>query len=159
MNPERKRGAGKDPVGKLAIAAVAIIVTFGVLAAFRTASKRPDPHFVAAEEMVSGYELGRERAARNYRHPVYGQALDRLDKVDPESISAIPAAELGARIEREIALAEKARKASRNKRAEATDARKARAEAMAARHRELQRRPPPTYPECDDDVSADHVDR
>ena len=117
---------------KYLVVVAAILVALAGAQQLRSSWKQPDPHFVDAQKMVSGYELGRERADRNYRHPVYHEAQSKLKKVNSRSISAKPAAELSARIEREISVFEKSRGAARTFREAATDDRRARADGAAA---------------------------
>ena len=130
-----KRSAGESGQGsslKYLVAGFAILLTFVAVQALRSSWKQPDPHFVAAQKMVSGYEMGREQADRNYRHPVYREALSKLKKVNSRSISAEPAAELSARIKRETPLFEMRRESARNIHEAAIHDRRARAEDAAA---------------------------
>jgi hypothetical protein len=65
-------------------------------------ARQPDPHFLMANKLVHDYEIGRAVASRNYNNPIYKQAIGELDLVDPDSISAEPAAELRNEIEQGI---------------------------------------------------------
>ena len=150
MNHQPKRRAGLQPGNsrisipsaaesrpgsslKYLVVVTAILVALAGVQQLRSSWKQPDPNFVAAQKMVSGYELGRERADRNYRHLVYREAVSKLKKVNSRSISAEPAAELSARIKREGSLFEMRRESARIFREAATNDRRARAEDAAAR--------------------------
>ena len=160
MSNQLESGAGSKPGNflKLLVLTVAILLALTAVQIFRSASKRPDPHFVAAQKMVNDYELGREQASRNYRHPVYRKALSRLKRVNLRSISAEPAAELRARIERDSSRFEQRGKSVRKNRAVATHDRRVRAEALAASGIATEMVLPRTYPECEHGESADHPD-
>jgi hypothetical protein len=157
-----KRSVGesgqKSPL-KYLVAVVAILLTFVAVQTLRSSWKQPDPHFVAAEKMVSGYEMGREQADRNYRHPVYREALSKLKRVNSRSISAEPAAELSARIVRETSLFELRRESAREIHTAAIHDRRARAKDAAASVLAAAMVMPPSFiPECEESESHDHDD-
>ena len=80
-----------------------IVALFAMLGLFTfAASKRhhaPDPHYLEARRVLTAYELGKPEASRNYRHPVYQQALLELDLVESASISAKPAELLASELD------------------------------------------------------------
>jgi hypothetical protein len=142
---------------KYLVAAFAILLTFASVQALRSSWNQPDPHYVSAQKLVSGYEMGRKRADRNYRHPVYREVLSKLKRVDSRSISAEPAAELSARIKREASLFDLGRESVRITREAATHDRRARAEDAAASVLAAARVMPPSFdPDCEDEESDDH---
>jgi hypothetical protein len=146
----RGGGSGSRSIRKLALLTVTILVALAVVQVLRSRSSRPDPHFVAAKQMIDGYERGRNRAERNYRHSVYTDALSELKRVNPHSISAEPAAALRVRIRTDRMLFEQRGKSSRRNRAAAVEDRRARANVVAAGHVATDLRPPETYPECEE---------
>jgi hypothetical protein len=156
--PSAGESRPRSPMNYLVVV-VALLVTLAAAHELRSSWNQPDPNFVSAQKMVSRYEMGRELADRNYRHPVYREAQSKLKKVDSRSISAEPAAELSARIKREASLFDLGRESVRITREAATHDRRARAEDAAASVLATARIMPPAFdPDCEDEESADHDD-
>ena len=130
---------------------LALVAVFGLVAAGVYAiGSRPDPHFVAAVELVQDYESRRTERARNYGSPVYEKALRELALVSKESISFDEAEELSATIvDRREAFFVRLREADRGHR----ERRKKSVEKnalFAARRAQSRMNPRVEYPECDE---------
>jgi len=80
----------------LAIGVIGLLATLGF--AFRFGGKVEDPSYLRARSNLNVYELGRPEAEKNYDSSLYADALTDLAKVEPDSISAGPAAALVADI-------------------------------------------------------------
>ena len=135
---------------------VALVAALGglALAAFWFGTHGQDRYFIDAEKMVTDYEMGRPKAARNYGHSVYGNALGLLAKVDPGSASGPPARSLKARLEQDIREFETRQQAKQDVRSATLKKKKARDEAyMSARYRAVVN-PVTEYPECEHEEAS-----
>ena len=90
---EESRFVGPLP---LAIGVIGLLATLGF--AFRFGGKVEDPSYLRARSNLNVYELGRPEAEKDYDSSLYADALIDLAKVEPDSISAGPAAALVADI-------------------------------------------------------------
>jgi hypothetical protein len=71
-------------------------VTLAVVAVgyFTWNAHRQDPDYLRAVKLIANFELAKPPEAINYLDSIYTEALADLDRVDPTSVSARPAAAL-----------------------------------------------------------------
>jgi len=121
----------------------------GLIYAVWSGTHGPDPHYLAARKMVTRYEMGKSAEARNFGNAVYRDALDELSQVSPSSVSAQPAAALGAKIEADLAEFEQEQEARRRSKANIVEAANARSKAIQTAHIHSVINPVTEFPECD----------
>jgi hypothetical protein len=113
--------------------AAALIGCIAVVARGRL--NAPDPHYVAVREMLDDYETTRPEGTRNYGDPVYARALEELARVDPDSVSADPAAALAAEIRGHLEAFQRAQQTRRERVAENLEKRRKERDAQLRAHR------------------------
>lgn len=115
-----------------------------------SSTRRPDPHYLEARKMVIGYELGKSAESKNFGNAVYHEALDELAQVDPDSVSAQPAAALRVRIEADQAEFEQEQEARRRNNTKIVEVASAREKAIRTAHIQRLVNPVTEFPECDE---------
>ena len=120
--------------------------------AFYAFSLREDPgkqHSLAAREMMTDHEMGRQPESIDYDHPVYQNALDELGKVPAESSYADRAARLAAEIRAKIVAYHRRREAFRVELEKNRNRTLARRRTFLENQRRQRLEPEPSYQECE----------
>jgi hypothetical protein len=129
---------------------VALIVGAAAAKAW-TYKNRPDPHYLAALEMIEDYETGRLPEERNYTDPLYERTLEELAQVDPDSVSAESAEQLEAEIRSNIERFVQARQVREAQFAQNRERARQRRAALARVHIQGQLNPVRAEDPCGDD--------
>ncbi len=109
----------------------------------------PDPHYLAAQRMIEEYELGKPTNLRDYRNAVYGDALNELSQVDPDSTSVGEGRALQVRIEGGAQEFERMLQEREHARRRHAEAKRVRADRVITARVRDRVNPVTSYAECD----------
>ena len=142
--PARRSGAWQ---GWLAL--VGLIAAGAVIFFFLPGAAGEDEHLTSAKSILERYERSRSEPERNYRNPVYAEALDHLDHVATESKSWDEAQALAADVRRRTDEFLRRTEAANQEAESRVEERTRRNEEVFEAQRRAALTPKTSYPECE----------